>query len=507
MLATLRGLVLVLALGLDSAQAQEQARFRPDTQAIARDVSQFLSGRDVPSAVVGVYDAQGMIWEEAYGYADRGRRIRATVDTQYQIGSITKLFTATLAVILRDEGVIVLDDPVARWLDPGTAMPAPLPGGAPAISIRHLLTQSSGLPANPVNRVDVDGVMQPYSVRNLYAGLRETTLAAPTGTRVIYSNLGYGLLGYALERAAGVRYEDLLRQRLLSPLGMSATTITLSPAQERTLARHYWHQDERRQPQHRWVFGEVAGFGGLVSTVPDLARFLSMQLRADGTGPVSAASLEQMQRPQMHWQPTYDMGFAWQTWRSPGMGAILTHGGEVDGHGSYAAFSRPLGVGVIVLTNLGGPTSVDMGEMVLARVVADARAQREPTRAEAASLSNDEDWINAEWAWASVLRTTPDDGEAHFRRGVAAFNLNRFELAIAEFDEAVRLDAIVAGAHITAARALAALGRDDEAFARIRAAVRAGYTAVGNIQAHPEFSRLRGNPRWSALVDDAIAHR
>jgi CubicO group peptidase (beta-lactamase class C family) len=128
-----------------------------------------LSG--APSYVVGIVSREGLVYAKAFGLADIGANRRATVETIYQVGSVTKTFTATLLCILIDEGTLSLDDPVAEYLPAGVCLPTDH-HGAPAITLRHLATHTSGLLTNPINRKNVPGspsVMMPYSLRNCTA--------------------------------------------------------------------------------------------------------------------------------------------------------------------------------------------------------------------------------------------------------------------------------------------------------------------------------------------------
>lgn len=484
-------------------EAPAAARYRPDISTIDSRIDQLVTQRNIPGAVVGIVDRDGLIWAKAYGYADLGARVRATVDTRYQIGSVTKVFTATLILKLRDRGQLGLDDPVSKWLQPGARTPGALPGGRPYISIRDLLTHTSGLPRDPVNRVDLDGVMQPYSLAALYDGLRTTELNSPTGVVADYSNLGFGLLGHIAERVAGRPYEQALSEEVLLPLGMENTSVTLTPAQEARLARAYWFADQARAPQKRWAFGEISGFGGLTSTVPDLARFVAFQMRAgnDETGPLSAASRAEMQRPQADWQASLQFGFAWQILHHRGLGDVITHGGEVDGYSSYVAFSPALGVGVIVLTNLGGPTSGELGDRVLATVVSDARNQAPATPDRAVDLYRRGDWANAAWAYGKLARQAPTDGQAQYRLGMSLYNIDRFDAALPAL-EAARANGYDAGTVLYAiGRVHAVRGDRDLAFASLTAAAEAGFRSIYALEIAPEFQQLRADSRWEPLID------
>jgi CubicO group peptidase (beta-lactamase class C family) len=496
-----RGRVLLLWQRDDApVVVAERVDLLLDTAALAAEIPRFLAERDAPSATIAIVTGRGAAWVAAFGLADRESGRAATPDTPYQIGSVTKVLTAALLLRLRDRGLLRLDDPLSRWLPPA-ALPA---GSTPlsAITLRHLLTHSAGLPRDPVNRRDVDGVMQPYSVGDLYGGLRETHLRAPPGREWHYSNLGYALLGHVIERASGRPFEETLRRELLAPLGMRQTGIHLAPDDEARLAAHYWPEDSVRRKRPPWVFGTVAGFGGITTTARDLARWVAFELGggAEASPPLGEESIAESQRPQYlfdGWRQA--IGIGWWIRRDPRHGTIVHHGGEVDGHSSYVALSRTHGVGVIVLANLGGPTATDLGERVLERAIASARAWGLPTRDEAFALYLDADWADATWALATVAAARPTDGVAWLRLGVARFRSNQFDAAAQAFERAAALEFLPQQAMYHLARIRSVRGDADGAFEWLRRAMAGGFPAT-EIDATPEFEPLRGDPRWATLV-------
>jgi CubicO group peptidase (beta-lactamase class C family) len=483
----------------------ERADLALDTGALSTEIRQFLDERDVPSASIAIVTRQGVAWASAFGFADRESSRVATLDTPYQIGSVTKVLTAALLLRLRDKGLLRFDDSLSRWLPPGVQLP-PGATGESEITIRHLLTHSAGLPGDPVNRRDVDGVMQPYSVADLYAGLQATYLRSAPGREWFYSNLGYALLGHVIERVTGRSFEDALRGELLTPLGMNETSVRLTPETELRLAVHYWPEDTVRQRRPRWVFGEVAGFGGLTSTTDDLVKFVTFELGGT-TGenpPLSSAAIAESQRPQYlfdGWRQA--MGIGWWIRRDPQLGTILHHGGEVDGHSSYAAMSKTHGIGVIVLTNLGGSTATDLGEQLLRRVIAAARASAVPTRSEAFALFFDADWADAAWALDTVAAARPTDGVAWLRLGLARYRLNQFSAAVPAFERAATLDFLPQEAMYHLARIESIRGAADAAFAWLRRALDAGLSAR-QIGTTPEFAPLHTDPRWTTVAGPEV---
>src|SRR3989442_9269459 len=179
-------------------------------------------------------DGEGMV----IGLLDKGRGVIAVggvnVDNVFEIGSITKTFTASLLADMVARGEVKLDDPVANYLPRAVRMPVRVR----PITLLDLATQSSGLPRLPDNFAprDSSNPYADYSVQQLYEFLSRYQLPRDPGASYEYSNLGVGLLGHALALRAGMSYEQLVTRRILSPLGMRETAITLTPAMRARLA-------------------------------------------------------------------------------------------------------------------------------------------------------------------------------------------------------------------------------------------------------------------------------
>ena len=340
-----RALILVLcSVALPGAAADDPAK---ELDALIQ--KEWKSGK-FPSVAAGVVTRDGLVHARAFGLADRKANREATPATLYRIGSVTKVFTAALLAKLRDEGVVRLDDPVSRYLPGGVRLPSD-PRGAQAITLRHLATHGSGLPRLPVNlKPRGRDVYGGYTTAALHEGLSRTTLDRPVGAGYGYSNLGFGILGDALERAAKKPYEQLLRKELLEPLGMSRTALRAPPG---ALATGY-DGDDPEQEAVPWDLGCLAPAGGLVSSVEDLARFVALQLRAGepGVEPLSGGTLAELVEPQRlaaDWE--FGVGLGWHTSSRGAEGNAAWHNGSVAGFHAYVGVVPSRGVGVIFLAN------------------------------------------------------------------------------------------------------------------------------------------------------------
>lgn len=190
--------------------------------------------RQLPGVSMGLVHDQTLLWSGGFGWADVERREPATADTLYRIGSITKLFTATALLILRDEGKLHLDDPLTAHL-PWFQMKAGADAGT--ITIRHLLTHTSGLPREGAFPYFTDSRFPSLDEIRARLPLQERPL--PVEARWKYSNLGATLAGEVVGAAAGEPYADFVRRRVLAPLGMTATLVATPEPGHRRLATGY----------------------------------------------------------------------------------------------------------------------------------------------------------------------------------------------------------------------------------------------------------------------------
>ncbi len=339
---------------------------QPGLEAVVDQVVQrFLMAHDIPGAAVGIVRDGQLMYAKGHGVRRVERREPLAIDTLFQLGSVTKVFTTTLLVQLRDEGRLALDDPVDQYLPEQVETPWKAGDAVARPTLRQLATHRAGLPRNPPNRRDrphSPSVMEPYSVAELYQGLAMTTLTFFPGTSWRYSNYGFALLGHALERATGRPYEALLHEQLLRPLAMGDTKISLTAKDLERFAAHHWPKAPRVERQ-RWIFGEVCAFAGLASTVPDLACFVSMHLGAtagQAAGPVRGTSLLEMREvvaTPFGTDRTRGVTMGWFFTDHPQLGRILSHDGEVDGHSAMLWLAPQIETAVIVLANVGGDTA------------------------------------------------------------------------------------------------------------------------------------------------------
>ena len=339
-LATL--LFLALA-GCANDEPPARQHFPSDADIQALIQSRVDEGRAV-GIVVGVMEADGSTRVFAAGEPGPGAQ-PFSEQSVFEIGSITKVFTGILLADMVAKGEVALDDPVMKYL-PADEVTMPTRGGRD-ITLLDLSTHRSGLPRMPDNfdPADLANPYADYTVEQLYAFLTSHELRRDIDAQGEYSNLSVGLLGHVLALAAGSSYEDLVRERILEPLGMSSTGITLSDDMRHWLVQGH---DMAGNAAANWDIVTLAGAGALRSNVQDMLAFI-----AANTGPAESPLEEAMRvthEPRANLNGNVDIGLNWII-LSIGRDQVVWHNGGTGGYHAFAGFDPVRGVGAVVLTN------------------------------------------------------------------------------------------------------------------------------------------------------------
>lgn len=279
-------------------------------------------------------------------------------NTVFEIGSITKVFTTSLLAEMVARGEVKLGDAVSKYLPAAVRVPS---RNGRQITLEDLATQTSGLPRLPTNMhpADPSNPYADYSVAQLYEFLPNYTLPRDIGSRYEYSNLGIGLLGHVLAQRAGKTYEDLLRERILDPLGMSDTRITLTPSMKLRMAQGF---DAQGTPMSSWDIPTLAGAGALRSTAADMLKFLAASL--DPASQPLGRILAHARLPRHDAdRPRNSIGLGWHIVEIFGTTATW-HNGGTGGFRAFIGIDGARHRGVIVLSNL-SVTPDDIGFHIL----------------------------------------------------------------------------------------------------------------------------------------------
>ncbi len=343
-----------LAAGPARAAGEDLAKVPQVADALAAFdvvVEKIAREREQPGLSVGLVYGDRLIWAKGYGWANLAQKTPATPATAYRIASITKLFTATAILQLRDAGKLRLDDPVARhlpWFAPKDSF-----ADDPPITIRNLMTHTSGL----MRELDMtywdDGVFPDHET--LVRMVNEAWTVQPREMELKYSNVAVALEGEIVAAVSGEPWADYVKAHILDPLGMTHTAAVPRPDMP-ALTTGYLVRVPG-QPRRVAPFLDkkaMSPCGSIASPVEDLARFVSLQFADTASAnPVvlKGSSLREMHRVQfLNQEWTRGYGLGWQV-RRVGDQLRIQHGGSVPGNLTMISAAPAEKFGVIVLTN------------------------------------------------------------------------------------------------------------------------------------------------------------
>ena len=342
---------------------EDVSRFEPgDVARLDTWLAEQVERCDYPSLSVAIVREGTVVYQRAFGFENLWSRRPATTNTLYHVASVTKAFTATLAGRLHEQGVVDLDHPVARYL-PADVVISDTPAQGATITLRQLATHSSGLPR--VVARDVQSVEWRYALEpaRLYELLADVTLEFTPGTGERYSNLGFGLLGHVLELAANRPLNELLQELVCAPLELEHTAYHVDPE----LPHATGYTTPPRLPERYSYKRRLAGSGGLVTSIGDLAKFLNAHLIP---GRFSTNLLAELHTAVML-ESGVPAGRAlgWSIEGNHPAGRILGKNGGRKNCTAWIGFAPAHRVGVAVVSNIGRPDVDPIGRWLLERSV------------------------------------------------------------------------------------------------------------------------------------------
>lgn len=329
--------VMPAAAGMDAATLDAAVElFRG---AVARE--------DLPGVVLLVARGDRVVLHEALGWRDRERRLPMERDTLFRMASNTKPAVALAALLLEQDGRLAMNDPVSKYI------PAFADGPLARITIHQLATHSSGLPRSPIFLPGLTAESDLIREAARFAGALK--LNREPGTAYEYSNAGYNILGGVIEAASGRKLQDLLRERVYEPLGMSETNHHESTADHARMSKVYRRADGVWRPV--WSPGDppsypiVRASGGMISTAIDYATFLHFWLRRGEHAGRQILAPENVARATSPLVRDGDAGYGYG-WRVTSDG-VFGHGGS-DGTQAWVDPARELLVLVFTQVTAGG---------------------------------------------------------------------------------------------------------------------------------------------------------
>ena len=327
--------LLVVSISIVAAQKKQLP------EDVVASILERIENGHSPSIVVGIIDKDGPQYY-AFGTKTIGGE---PVDEHsiYEIGSISKTFTATLLAQNILNGKMKADDPAQQYLPKSVTMPT---RNGRQITLGELSDHTSGLPRLPgnLNPADPSNPYADYTVELMYAFLSGYQLPRDIGSEYEYSNLAQGLLGHILGLQAGKSYEELVINNITKPLGMPETRITFDEQMKKNLAMGY----SQGMQVSNWDLPSLAGAGAIRSSLHDMLRYVGANLGLIKSDLYPAMQLAQQVRHDK--AGNNRVGLAWHIANGPD-GDVISHSGGTGGYRTFAGFVRETGMGVVVLTN------------------------------------------------------------------------------------------------------------------------------------------------------------
>ncbi|MEO1518652.1 MAG: serine hydrolase domain-containing protein [Bacteroidota bacterium] len=346
--------LLVLLTALVQARAQDRQQLQKEIEKIIYYDTNIQLEKN-PGYVIGVIIGDST-YVYSYGSVTKDSVQLPDEHTLFEIGGMTKVFTAALVDQLVGEGLLQYDSTLNHYLPAAYRNP-----DCASITLRQLVHHSSGLPRMPLEfgslEKEDNNPYAHYSKRNLLDFYKD--YLGPTGVdQYLYSNLGYALLEQAIEQTTQKEFERVLQAKILQPLGLRETAVALSADQKLRLARGYANSGKPTQP---WVFPSFAASEGLKSSVADLLIFLRANLSSQAA--LDFQALHQIGLPTGITPDSY-AAIGWHVIKMRKRPEVVLHPGSTSGYRSFMGFVKETQTAVVVLSNSEYGTG-GLGQLVL----------------------------------------------------------------------------------------------------------------------------------------------
>ena len=351
----LPGRAVVRAHDQAVGQRTRSVDYKSAIEAVEGFIKHEMADKELPAVSIALVDDQQTIWSKGFGFADPVKKVPATAETVYRVGSVSKLFTDIAVMQLVEQGKLDLDVPVTRYvpdLKPRNSFAKP-------ITLRQLMSHRSGLVREP----PVGHYFDPThpSLKATIASLNKTSLVYPPESRTKYSNAAIAAVGYVLERTQNEPFAKYLKRSVLDPLGLDKSSFEPTPSIAKDLSKAYmWTVDGRVFEAPTFELG-ISPAGSMYTTVNDMGRFISAMF-AGGQGKngrmLRPATLEQMWTPQFApaGQKTgYGIGFGIREFEGR---RTIGHGGAIYGFPTTLKAMPDDKLGAVVVTTMDAANAV-----------------------------------------------------------------------------------------------------------------------------------------------------
>jgi CubicO group peptidase (beta-lactamase class C family) len=359
--------LLFTALPVAAAQNQQGASGAaplsgPDVASIDAFVSSQMQAQRIPGISLGIVQGTHIVHLHGFGTADATGRL-VTPQTPFILGSMSKSFTALAIMQLVEAGKVELDAQVQRYL-PWFRITDP--AASARITVRQLLNQTSGIPANSQNEVEEGFLGTGYETLEQYVrGLKTLALDRPVGASFEYANTNYSVLGLIVQTVSGQSYETYIQRHIFAPLQMSHSFVREQDARRDGLAQGYQLWFGVPVPATLLSPRDLLPAGYLISTAEDMAYYLIAQLnggRFEHTAVLSAAGIATLHAPAAEWLPGSSYGMGWVNGPINGLPTIW-HNGSTGNFYCDMILVPQNQWGIVVLSNESGLAALLSGSV------------------------------------------------------------------------------------------------------------------------------------------------
>ena len=415
-------------------EAQPVEKYAAAVAELDKLLAEQVADKRLPALSIALVDDQRIVWSKGYGFQDVAKKVPATAETVYRVGSVSKLFTDVAVMQLVEQGKLDLDAPVSQYLP--EFKPKMLPEHKP-ITLRMLMAHRSGLIREP----PVGNYFDPSepTLKKTVASLNGIDVVYSPGERIKYSNAAIGVVGYTLQKTQHEQFEKYVQRAVLDQLGMKSSSFEPTPAVKKNLAEAVmWTYHGREFPAPSFELG-MAPAGCMYSTVTDLAKFTSCLFAGGKVGDkqlLKPATIEQMFAPQFAKKDEkFGFGLGFMVGELDGHKQV-SHGGAVYGFATewMALPKEKLGVIVVCSRDVANPVVTRIAEESLRAMLAVQSEKPLPkierseplpadeARALAGRYRSDDRWLDLTESGGKLF-VVADRGGARFRMSKTATGL------------------------------------------------------------------------------------
>jgi CubicO group peptidase (beta-lactamase class C family) len=364
--STLFTILCILVLGCSPSENAQTDNFNSIVSQFEKQLQQDIKDDAIGGSIsAAIIKGDKIVWSKAFGWSDQENNVLADTSTIFRTGSISKSFTAFLMMLLAEEGLIKLTDPVELYLPEIKKLKGY--SDSTKITFLQLSTHTSGLVREPDLEDAASGSIENWESK-IIQSIPTTSFENKPGENFSYSNIGYGILGLSLSRAAKKPFVDLMRDKIFIPLKMNNSYFQLPDDGNTRFAKGLgggpFGEIDKETPriEHRGRGYKVPN-GGIYSTPNDLAKFMIANMGYRTL--LRQESLNLMQTEKASDGDTYGIGFFISENNSL---TILEHSGSISGYTAQLAFEKDTNYGVIIMRNYNwGTTDLSLRSHILLR--------------------------------------------------------------------------------------------------------------------------------------------